>query len=95
MRAMWTESPANFDGVYYHIVDAHCEPQPDPLPPIMVGGAGEKYLLRVVAELADWWNLVFRGMDYYAHKQTVLEEHCRDSGARLWRNPRRCCTWAC
>jgi alkanesulfonate monooxygenase SsuD/methylene tetrahydromethanopterin reductase-like flavin-dependent oxidoreductase (luciferase family) len=49
IRAMWTKAPANYQGRYYQIANAYCEPQPDPIPPIMVGGAGEKYLLRVVA----------------------------------------------
>ena len=46
----------------------------------MVGGHGEKYLLRVVAEHADWWNYGFRDLELYAHKQEVLKGHCRDVG---------------
>jgi alkanesulfonate monooxygenase SsuD/methylene tetrahydromethanopterin reductase-like flavin-dependent oxidoreductase (luciferase family) len=80
IRAMWTESPVSFDGKYYRIDAAHCEPRPDPVPPIMVGGAGEKYLLRVVADHADWWNFVYPGLETYAHKQQVLQEHCREVG---------------
>jgi alkanesulfonate monooxygenase SsuD/methylene tetrahydromethanopterin reductase-like flavin-dependent oxidoreductase (luciferase family) len=45
----------------------------------MVGGAGEKYLLRVVARHADWWNYVWKGPEVYAHKQEVLKAHCRDA----------------
>jgi alkanesulfonate monooxygenase SsuD/methylene tetrahydromethanopterin reductase-like flavin-dependent oxidoreductase (luciferase family) len=78
MRALWTEAPASFTGKHYQISGAHCAPQPEPLPPIMVGGSGEKYLLRVVAQYADWWNYVYGGREAYAHKQEVLQEHCRD-----------------
>jgi alkanesulfonate monooxygenase SsuD/methylene tetrahydromethanopterin reductase-like flavin-dependent oxidoreductase (luciferase family) len=46
----------------------------------MVGGSGEKYLLRVVARHADWWNYVWKGPEAYAHKQEVLKAHCRDVG---------------
>jgi alkanesulfonate monooxygenase SsuD/methylene tetrahydromethanopterin reductase-like flavin-dependent oxidoreductase (luciferase family) len=46
----------------------------------MVGGAGEKYLLRVVAQHADWWNYGFSDPETYAHKQAVLKEHCRAVG---------------
>jgi alkanesulfonate monooxygenase SsuD/methylene tetrahydromethanopterin reductase-like flavin-dependent oxidoreductase (luciferase family) len=46
----------------------------------MVGGHGERYLLRVVAQHADWWNYPFRGLDVYAQKQEVLKAHCRDVG---------------
>lgn len=80
MRAMWTKAPASFEGKHYRIDGAYCEPQPDPLPPIMVGGAGERYLLRAVAEHADWWNYVYKGREEYAHKQQVLRQHCADVG---------------
>ena len=46
----------------------------------MVGGHGEKYLLRAVAKHADWWNYSFRDDLTYAHKQEVLKSHCRDVG---------------
>lgn len=80
IRTMWTESPANFQGQYYQIASAHNEPQPQTLPPVMVGGSGEQYLLRVVAQHADWWNYGFRDLATYVHKQTVLQEHCRAVG---------------
>jgi alkanesulfonate monooxygenase SsuD/methylene tetrahydromethanopterin reductase-like flavin-dependent oxidoreductase (luciferase family) len=77
---MWREAPANYKGEHYRIDDAYCEPRPRPLPPIMVGGHGEKYLLRVVAQHADWWNYPFKGFDVYAQKQEALKRHCRDVG---------------
>ena len=79
-RLMWTESPASFDGQYYQVRDAYCEPVPDPMPPVMVGGSGEKYTLRVVAEQADWWNHVFEDLTTYRHKQEILKSHCRAVG---------------
>ena len=80
IRAMWSSAPANFKGQHYEIANAYCEPRPQPAPPIMVGGAGEKYLLRVVAQHADWWNYVFTDVAAYAHKQQVLHDHCRAVG---------------
>ena len=80
IRGMWTSAPANFKGEHYEVVNAYCEPRPQPAPPIMVGGAGEKYLLRVVAQHADWWNLVFTDVATYAHKQQVLQAHCKAVG---------------
>ena len=80
MRAMWTQAPASYRGEHYQISNAYCEPQPDPIPPVMVGGAGEKYLLRVVAEHADWWNYIFPDLETYAHKQEVLKGHCAAVG---------------
>jgi alkanesulfonate monooxygenase SsuD/methylene tetrahydromethanopterin reductase-like flavin-dependent oxidoreductase (luciferase family) len=46
----------------------------------MVGGAGERYLLRVVAEHADWWNYIYLDTASYAQKQAVLKAHCREVG---------------
>jgi alkanesulfonate monooxygenase SsuD/methylene tetrahydromethanopterin reductase-like flavin-dependent oxidoreductase (luciferase family) len=80
MRAMWTSSPATYHGAYYHVEEAYCEPQPDPLPIIMIGGDGEQRTLRAVAEHADWWNSVMRPLPVLRHKLEVLEQHCRYVG---------------
>lgn len=80
IRTMWTDAPANYTSEHYRIANAYCEPRPSPPPPIMIGGAGEKHLLRVVARHADWWNYVFTDAATYAHKQDVLKEHCRVVG---------------
>jgi alkanesulfonate monooxygenase SsuD/methylene tetrahydromethanopterin reductase-like flavin-dependent oxidoreductase (luciferase family) len=80
MRAMWTSSPATFHGSYYHIDHAYCEPRPDPLPIIMIGGDGERHTLRAVAEYADWWNTLMRPVPVLRHKLAVLEQYCRDVG---------------
>src|SRR4051812_21201156 len=55
LRAMWTQSPATFEGRHYQVRDAYCEPRPDPMIPILVGGRRPK-LLRVVAAKADYWS---------------------------------------
>ena len=80
IRRMWTDVPASYEGEHYRIVNARCEPRPQPIPPVMVGGHGEKFLLRVVAQHADWWNYGFRDLALYAHKQEVLKSHCREVG---------------
>lgn len=80
MRAMWTSSPASFNGKYYRIENAYCEPRPDPLPIVMIGGDGEKLTLRAVAEHADWWNTVMRDLPELRRKVGVLSDHCRDVG---------------
>jgi alkanesulfonate monooxygenase SsuD/methylene tetrahydromethanopterin reductase-like flavin-dependent oxidoreductase (luciferase family) len=76
IRKLWSEAPANYQGQHYQLTNAYCMPHPNPLPPVMVGGAGEQFLLRVVAQHADWWHYVFTDMETYRHKQAVLRRHC-------------------
>jgi len=48
IRLMWTETAPSFEGKYYQIKDAYCEPKPvqKPYPPFVIGGGGEKLTLR-------------------------------------------------
>lgn len=80
IKALWTESPATHAGPHFQVTDAYCEPQPNPMPPLMLGGEGEKYMLRVVAEHADWWLSLFRTPEVLQHKLDVLAEHCKAVG---------------
>jgi F420-dependent oxidoreductase-like protein len=77
LKAMFTENRATFKGRYYTVTDAPNNPKPvqKPHPPIMIGGAGEKVMLRLVAKYADRWNCPAGYRDF---KKTlgVLHEHC-------------------
>ena len=80
MRGLWTEAPFSYEGSHYQIVDAFCEPKPEPLPPVMIGGSGERYTLRAVARRADWWNDLYRPPAELKRKLDVLHDHCRNEG---------------
>src|SRR6188472_1827092 len=82
IKAMWTEEHASFEGKYYKIKDAICNPKPiqKPHPLIMVGGSGEKYLLKVVARHADRYNLFFGSSDEMKRKISLLKEYCNSIG---------------
>jgi alkanesulfonate monooxygenase SsuD/methylene tetrahydromethanopterin reductase-like flavin-dependent oxidoreductase (luciferase family) len=80
MRAMWTQSPATFTGKHYTVEHAYCEPRPDPMIPIHVGGGGEKETLSVVARYADAWNFNLSGLEEFQHKLGVLKQHCQAVG---------------
>ncbi len=54
LRAMWTQSPANYEGQHYHVRNAYCEPRPETPIPILVGGRRPKFM-RVAAAKADIW----------------------------------------
>jgi probable F420-dependent oxidoreductase len=51
--------------------------------PVLIGGAGEKVTLRLVAEYADAWN-GYGTPEEFAHKNTVLDQWCE----RVERDPR-------
>ena len=50
------------------------------MPPIMIGGCGEKLLLKVAARHADWWNCPNLTEAQYSQKLKVLRRHCRSVG---------------
>lgn len=80
VKAMWSnERSPSFEGEYYRIKDAICNPKPiqKPHPIIMVGGSGEKYLLKVAAKHADRYNLFFGSPDDMKRKISVLKEYCK------------------
>ena len=82
IKRLWTETVANFDGKYYQLKDARCEPKPvqKPYPPFVIGGSGEQLTLRVVAQYANIWNFAGGSVDTFLHKIEVLEEHCAAVG---------------
>src|SRR5918912_161898 len=82
IKAMWTERYASFEGKYYKIKDVICNPKPiqKPYPLIMVGGSGEKHLLKVVAKHANRYNLFFGSPDEMKRKISLLKEYCSSFG---------------
>lgn len=83
IKKMWAEDGVTFEGEYFRVRNAHCNPKPYPPPPIMIGGGGEKLLLRAVARYADWWNIANANLRTYTHKLDVLRRHC----SRVGRDP--------
>jgi F420-dependent oxidoreductase-like protein len=81
LRRLWTEESATFEGRHFAVRDAVLEPKPAQRRlPIMVGGGGERVLLRHVARHADLWNNLGAYHGEVAHKREVLAGHCRALG---------------
>ncbi len=84
IKSMLTEERTTFHGVHYTVTDALGFPKPvqRPRPPIMIGGRGERVLLRIVAEHADMWNS-------YGHAEQMrqLIDVIRRHGDAVGRDP--------
>jgi F420-dependent oxidoreductase-like protein len=81
LRALWTEERTTFVGRHFVVRDAACNPKPvQRRLPIMIGGGGERVLLRHVARHADIWNNLGVYHGDVARKRDVLVRHCRAVG---------------
>jgi F420-dependent oxidoreductase-like protein len=86
LRGLWRGGTFSFAGDYYTITEAPCAPLPAqrPGPPILIGGAGEKYTLKTVARYAQQWNMPggTRGVtrERFAAKHVSLKKWCADEG---------------
>ena len=81
MKRMWTEEEASFEGKYYKLDGAICQPKPVQRPhiPFWIAGGGEKLTLNVAARYASYTNFA-QTVEEFEHKSNVLAGHCRDVG---------------
>jgi len=79
---MWSDDDGPFDGTHYHLARTLNSPQAlsRPHPPILIGGAGEKKTLRLVARYADACNIGVYDLAQAARKLDVLRQHCAGEG---------------
>lgn len=96
IKLMYTQKEPSYSGNYYSIVNAGCYPKPiqRPYPPIMVGGTGEKYLLKIVARHADIYNHPFATPVEVQRRLRVLHDHC-DSIGREYKDIERSVLFRC
>jgi alkanesulfonate monooxygenase SsuD/methylene tetrahydromethanopterin reductase-like flavin-dependent oxidoreductase (luciferase family) len=80
IRRLFDEESVTFEGRYYQLRDAHCEPRPLGHPRLWIGGMGERRLLRIVAQRADGWNVPFISPEVFAQKNAVLTQWCERVG---------------
>jgi F420-dependent oxidoreductase-like protein len=80
VTSMLREERTTFEGKYYQVTDAPCDPKPVQQPlPLLIGGGGEKRTLRIAAKYAQEWN-VWGTPEVLKQKMGVLDERCAEIG---------------
>ena len=81
VKSMWSQPETTYDGKYYKLSRANCDPKPlqKPNPPVWIGGGGEQLTLRVVAQHADVSNFGSSVEEFIA-KREILKGHCAAIG---------------
>jgi len=76
------QQTTTFEGSYYRLADARCNPKPvqQPHPPICIGGSGYKRTLRTAARFAQHWNFGGGTVEQFSEARDVLRQHCADVG---------------
>ena len=81
VRGLLHDDVTNFSGEWFNLTNARNEPRPiQKKIPIWVGGGGEKRTLNITAKYADGWNVPFVSPEAFAHKSSVLTNHCESIG---------------
>jgi len=77
VKSMWSQPETTYDGKYYKMSRANCDPKPlqQPHPPIWIGGGGEQLTLRVVAQHADVSNFG-SSLEEFTKKRAILQQQC-------------------
>ncbi len=80
MKRMWTDEKATYEGRFYSVNEAICEPKPEKKPEILIGGGGEKVTMAIAARHADTWNNMAVFQAQLAQKVEALDKRCEEAG---------------
>ena len=82
ITSLLTNEYTDFNGRYYQLANARCEPKPvQPRIPIVIGGSGPKRTLPAAARWADMWDLVVPDSPArWRATSDILDGHCAAIG---------------
>jgi F420-dependent oxidoreductase-like protein len=82
IRALLDQRETSFQGQYFQLESAWCEPKPVQAKlPIVVGGKGPTRTLRAAAQWADQWDMTFPDdPSHWLALDEVLRQHCDTIG---------------
>jgi alkanesulfonate monooxygenase SsuD/methylene tetrahydromethanopterin reductase-like flavin-dependent oxidoreductase (luciferase family) len=80
MKLLWTEEKATYEGRYFSVSEAMCEPKPEPRPEILIGGGGERVLMGIAARHADTWNNMAVFQAQVVQKVEAFKRRCEEVG---------------
>lgn len=73
IKALWTGERVTVEGQHYRVTEAIALPAPDPAPPIMIGGNGDR-TIGIAANYADWWNADLATPELFRQKVALLRD---------------------
>ncbi len=80
--SLLSEPVTNFQGRHFTLTDARNNPKgpQQPTPPIVIGGAGPRRTMPIVAKWADHWNFPGGEVEKFTEIKSRLEECCDEVG---------------
>lgn len=80
IKSLFSKERTDFEGRYYRLKDAPCEPKPLQQPlPLLIGVSGERRAIALAARHADEWNC-WGLPDLIARKSAILDRACEELG---------------
>lgn len=79
VKALWSGERVTVEGEHYRVTEAIALPAPDPVPPIMIGGNGNR-TVGIAARYADWWNADLATPEVFREKVALLREKSVEAG---------------
>jgi alkanesulfonate monooxygenase SsuD/methylene tetrahydromethanopterin reductase-like flavin-dependent oxidoreductase (luciferase family) len=78
IRLLWHQDTADYDGKFYQLRSARCDPKPVQASPRTWVGAKQPRALQLAGKIGDGWNTEFQSPEDFAKAVAVVKEAARD-----------------